>query len=188
MPPFLRWLFPALAIFELWMKVRAHNTFPFVSTTCRAKWVPSLRGFSGLTFVVTIPSVETQFVEPTISEILATFLGVVDTWLMCAVRTRDRKTPTSCAGSAPHARARANRNAIFSDAGDGCSESSRHAVCRRGIGAEPTIVSRLARQGVLDAPSSPPQLQHTACAYYFREDASARMAAVARWRRNRVPI
>jgi hypothetical protein len=66
-----RWLFPALAIFMLWMKLRANNTFPFVSTTCRAKWVPSLRRFSGLTFGVQVRAVERESIERTISELLA---------------------------------------------------------------------------------------------------------------------
>ena len=53
--------------------------------------------------------------ERTISEVLACFLELVDTWAVCAVRTRVRLEETSCAASQPHARASAIRNAIFSD-------------------------------------------------------------------------
>jgi hypothetical protein len=57
----------------LWMKVRAKFIFPFVSTTCRARWVPSLRGFAGLTSGSQSGSVERQSIERTIEELLATF-------------------------------------------------------------------------------------------------------------------
>jgi hypothetical protein len=63
--------FLAIARMMLWMKVRAQNIFPFVSTTCRARWVPSLLALSSVKQAIVLAAVERESIERTIAERLA---------------------------------------------------------------------------------------------------------------------
>ena len=111
------WLFPAHAIFELWMKVRANNNFPFVSTSWRARWVPNLCGLSGLTFEVASLGVDTQSIERTIKDLLARFQGAGGQLVVVSRRRDCSPRRKRVAATMRHMRGQgAHRGVIFSDA------------------------------------------------------------------------